>query len=260
MPTYAPFDLTGKVALVSGGNGGIGFGMAEGLARAGATVAIWGRDAVKLEDAASRLSAQGATVHAEVVDVSDADAVAAATDKVVRSFGRLDAVFANAGIGGRTRFLELDAAEVDRIHAVDLHGALWTLREAARHMVSRAEAGEPGGSLVSISSVSAIRGAPTLQAYAAAKGGLTSVTLGLAAELGRYGIRANTVIPGWIRTGMTERSFDRPEVQEAILKRVPVRRWGAVEDFAGIAVYLASDASAYHSGDTLVVDGGYTTS
>lgn len=260
MTTYAPFDLTGKVALVTGGNGGIGLGMAEGLARAGAAVAVWGRDAAKLEEATDRLAAHGVPVHAAAVDVSDSAAVAAAMADTVGTLGRVDAVFANAGIGGRTRFLDLDETELHRIRSIDLDGALWTLREAARHMVARAEAGDPGGSLVSISSVSAIRGAPTLQAYAAAKGALVSVTLGLAAEFGRYGIRANTVIPGWIRTGMTEGSFDRPEVQEAILKRVPARRWGAAEDFAGIAVYLASDASAYHSGDTLVVDGGYTTS
>ena len=258
--TYAPFDLTGKVALVTGGNGGIGLGMAEGLARGGATVAIWGRDATKLARAAERLSAFGTDVHASVVDVSDADAVTAAADETVRSLGRIDAVFANAGVGGRTKFLDLDAAELRRVMAIDLDGALWTLREAARHMVARAEAGDPGGSLVTVSSVSAIRGAPTLQAYAAAKGALVSVTKGLAAELGRHGIRANTIIPGWIRTEMTEGTFDRPEVQAAILKRVPARRWGAQEDFAGIAVYLASDASAYHTGDTLVVDGGYTTS
>ncbi|MDQ7905224.1 SDR family oxidoreductase [Phytohabitans sp. ZYX-F-186] len=258
--TYAPFDLTGKVALITGGNGGIGLGMAEGLARAGAAVAIWGRDATKLDKAAGRLSQYGAEVHAAVVDVSDAGAVASAVDATVRSLGRIDSVFANAGVGGRTRFLDLDAAELHRVLAIDLDGALWTLREAARHMVARAEAGDPGGSLVTTSSVSAVRGAPTLQSYAAAKGALVSVTKGLAAEFGRHGIRANTIIPGWIRTEMTEGSFERPEVREAILKRVPIRRWGTSEDFAGVAVYLASDASAYHTGDTLVVDGGYTTS
>lgn len=257
---YKPFDLTGKVALVTGGNGGIGLGMAEGLAQAGATVAVWGRDAAKLERAASGLAELGVRVAASVVDVSDEDAVRAGIEDTVSSLGRIDAVFANAGIGGRTRFLDLDAAELRRVLAIDLEGALWTLREAARHMVARAEAGDPGGSLVTTSSVSAVRGAPTLQSYAAAKGALVSVTKGLAAEFGRYGVRANTIIPGWIRTEMTESSFDRPEVQEAILRRVPIRRWGARDDFAGIAVYLASDASAYHSGDTLVVDGGYTTS
>ncbi|MFI5953933.1 SDR family NAD(P)-dependent oxidoreductase [Cryptosporangium sp. NPDC051539] len=255
-----PFDLTGKVALVTGGSGGIGLGMAEGLARAGAAVVIWGRDAEKLDRAAGRLAECGGRVQAAVVDVSDPDAVASAVEAAAGSLGRIDAVFANAGVGGRTRFLDLGPAELRRVLAIDLEGALWTLREAARHMVARAEAGDPGGSLVTTSSVSAVRGAPTLQSYAAAKGALVSVTKGLAAEFGRHGIRANTIIPGWIRTGLTEGSFDRPEVQEAILRRVPLRRWGTGEDFAGPAVYLASDASAYHTGDTLVVDGGYTTS
>ncbi|WP_236791819.1 SDR family NAD(P)-dependent oxidoreductase [Amycolatopsis sp. GM8] len=254
----APFDLTGKVALVTGGNGGIGLGMAEGLARAGAAVAIWGRDAAKLDKAAARLAECGAQVHAAVVDVSDADAVTSAVEATVASLGRIDSVFANAGVGGRTKFLDLDAAELHRVLAIDLEGALWTLREVARHMVARAKDGDPGGSLVTTSSVSAVRGAPTLQSYAAAKGALIPVTKGLAVEFGRYGIRANTIIPGWIRTEMTAGSFDRPDVQDAILKRVPVRRWGTSEDFAGIAVYLASDASVYHTGDTLVVDGGYT--
>ncbi|MFC4946690.1 SDR family NAD(P)-dependent oxidoreductase [Pseudonocardia sp. GCM10023141] len=255
---YSPFDLTGKVALVTGGNGGIGLGMAEGLARAGAAVAIWGRDAAKLDKAAALLSECGARVHAAAVDVSDADAVASAVEGTVSTLGRIDSVFANAGVGGRTKFLDLDAAELHRVMAIDLEGALWTLREVARHMVERAKAGDPGGSLVTTSSVSAVRGAPTLQSYSAAKGALISVTKGLAVEFGRYGIRANTVIPGWIRTEMTAGSFDRPEVQDAILKRVPMRRWGSRADFAGIAVYLASDASTYHTGDTLVVDGGYT--
>lgn len=257
---YAPFDLTGKVALVTGGNGGIGLGMAEGLARAGAAVAVWGRDRAKLEKAAARLTRCGVGVHTAVVDVSDPDAVTSAVEETVGCLGRIDAVFANAGVGGRTRFLELDAAELHRVMAIDLDGALWTLREVARHMVARARAGDPGGSLVTVSSVSAIRGAPTLQSYAAAKGALVSVTRGLAVEFGRHGIRANTIIPGWIHTEMTERSFDRPDVQEAILKRVPLRRWGTSDDFAGLAVYLTSDASAYHTGDTLIVDGGYTVS
>jgi NAD(P)-dependent dehydrogenase (short-subunit alcohol dehydrogenase family) len=256
----APFDLTGKVALVTGGNGGIGLGMAEGLARAGAAVAIWGRDGTKLETAAGKLAQYGAPVHTAMVDVSDADAVASATEDTVRRLGRIDAVFANAGVGGRTKFLDLDPSELHRVLATDLDGALWTLREAARHMVARAETGDPGGALVTISSVSAIRGAPTLQSYAAAKGALASVTRGLAVEFGRHAIRANTIIPGWIRTEMTAGSFDRPHVQEAILKRVPIRRWGTSADFAGLAVYLASNASAYHTGDTLVVDGGYTVS
>jgi NAD(P)-dependent dehydrogenase (short-subunit alcohol dehydrogenase family) len=255
----SPFDLTGKVALVTGGNGGIGLGMAEGLARAGATVEVWGRSAAKLETAVERLSAYGGQVRATAVDVTDPDAVTAAVQATVDAFGRIDAAFANAGVSGRRKFLELDAAELHRVLATNLDGTLWTLREVARHMVERAQGGDPGGSLVATSSVSAVRGAPTLQSYAASKGALVSVMAALAVEFGRHGIRANTIIPGWIRTEMTENTFDRPEVNDAILKRVPSRRWGTGDDFAGIAVYLASDASAYHTGDTLVVDGGFTT-
>jgi NAD(P)-dependent dehydrogenase (short-subunit alcohol dehydrogenase family) len=111
-----------------------------------------------------------------------------------------------------------------------------------------------------VSSLSAIRGAPTLQAYAAAKGAIVSMTKSIAVEWARYGIRANTLLPGWIRTEMTAGTFERDDVKDAILNRVPVRRWGCPEDFGGVAVYLASEASAYHTGGELVIDGGYTTS
>lgn len=255
---FTPFDLSGKVALVTGGNGGIGLGMAQALCAAGAGVVIWGRDKDKLARAAEILTVHGTLVHAEAVDVAvEADVVAAVQDAVAR-FGRLDAVFANAGVGGRTPFLDLDAAELHRILSVDLEGVVWTLREAARHMVTRAKAGDPGGSLVGVSSLSAVRGAPTLQAYAAAKAAVTAVIKGLAIEFGRYGVRANTILPGWTRTEMTSTSFDRPEVQEAILRRIPSRRWGQADDFGGLTVYLTSEASAYHTGQEFVVDGGYT--
>lgn len=255
---FTPFDLSGKVALVTGGNGGIGLGIAGALCSAGADAVIWGRDKDKLDRAAETLQAHGTRVHAEAVDVAvEADVTAAVRDAVAR-FGRLDAVFANAGVGGRTPFLDLDAAELHRILSVDLDGVVWTLREAARHMVARARAGDPGGSLVGVSSLSAVRGAPALQSYAAAKAAVSAVIRGLAVEFGRYGVRANTILPGWTRTDMTASSFDRPEVQEAILRRIPSRRWGSPDDFGGLAVYLCSDAAAYHTGQEFVVDGGYT--
>jgi NAD(P)-dependent dehydrogenase (short-subunit alcohol dehydrogenase family) len=256
---YAAFDLAGKTALVTGGNGGIGLGMATALAQAGADLAIWGRDEAKLRDAGSALAACGVRVRCEAVDVSDPDAVAAAMTALAGDFGRIDAVFANAGISGRIRFTDLDPASYRRILSTNLDGVVWTLQEAARHMAGRAEAGDPGGSLVTVSSVSAITGAPRLEAYAASKGALISLSKALAVEFGRHGVRVNTIIPGWIKTGMTAKSYERPEVADAILGRVPARRWGSPRDLGGIAVYLASDASAYHSGDVIVIDGGYTT-
>jgi NAD(P)-dependent dehydrogenase (short-subunit alcohol dehydrogenase family) len=256
---YAAFDLAGKTALVTGGNGGIGLGMAIALAQAGADVAIWGRDEAKLRDAGTTLAAYGVRVRCEAVDVSDPDAVTAAMTALVSDFGRIDAVFANAGVSGRVKFTDLDQASYRRVLATNLDGVVWTLREAARHMVDRAEAGDPGGSLVTVSSVSAITGAPRLEAYAASKGALISLSKALAVEFGRHGVRTNVIIPGWIKTGMTAKSYERPEVADAILRRVPARRWGDPQDFGGIAVYLASNASAYHNGDVIVIDGGYTT-
>lgn len=257
---YAAFDLAGKTALVTGGNGGIGLGMATALAQAGAGVAIWGRDEAKLRDAKSALLAYGVPVYCAAVDVSDPDSVGAAMTALLGEAGRLDAVFANAGVSGRVKFTDLDPAAYQRVLSTNLDGVVWTMREAVRHMTDRAKAGDPGGSLVTISSVSAITGAPRLEAYAASKGALISLTKGLAAEFGRHGVRANTIIPGWIQTGMTTKTYARPEVHDAILGRVPSRRWGTPQDLGGIAVYLASDASAYHTGDVIVIDGGYTTS
>jgi len=140
---------------------------------------------------------------------------------------------------------------------VNMDGAFWTLREASKSMIKRAKAGDPGGSLVGMSSLSAIEGAARNQAYAATKGGLISMIKGIAVEQARYGIRANSILPGWIATEMTEGAQDSEVFTSKVISRVPARRWGTPEDFGGIAVYLASDASRYHSGDTLIVDGGY---
>src|SRR6185369_2104719 len=138
-----------------------------------------------------------------------------------------------------------------RVTRVNLEGAFLTLQGAARLMVERG-----GGSLVGIASLAAVEGAPRGQHYAATKGGLISMIRACAVELARHRIRANAILPGWIETPMTEGWTDAPKVVERVLPRVPVRRWGTPEDFAGVAVYLASPASAYHTGDTLIVDGG----
>ena len=255
---YAPFDLTGKVALITGGNSGIGLGMAEGLARAGAGVAIWGRNAAKNAAAAEQLGAHGAC-RAYAVDVADEAAVVVAMEQTVADFGRVDCVIANAGIGGGAKsFAEFPTEQWRRVLAVDLDGAFWTLREACKHMEARAKAGDPGGSLIAISSVSAIDGAPRNQAYAAAKGALTAMIKGIAVEYARHGVRANAVLPGWVHTDLAGPALDSKGFQEKVLPRMPVRRWGAPDDFGGIAVYLASDASSFHTGDVIVIDGGYT--
>ncbi len=256
MAGASPFDLTGKVALVTGGNGGIGLGMARALAEAGADVAIWGTNAAKNTAAREELARTGRRVLALECDVGEEAAVEAAFAETLRVLGRVDACFANAGTyGGRgTPFVEMPAAEWRRVMRVNLDGAFHTLRAAARHMVARGG----GGSLVATASLAAIEGAPRNEHYAATKGGLVSMIRGLAVELARHGIRANALLPGWIETEMTAGAIADPKFAGAVLPRIPMRRWGRGEDFGGIAVYLASDASAYHTGDSFVIDGGYS--
>jgi NAD(P)-dependent dehydrogenase (short-subunit alcohol dehydrogenase family) len=256
---YQPFDLSGKVVLVTGGNRGIGYGMAEALAQAGADIAIWGRNQAKNEEAEMALREQGVRAKAHEVDVADEQAVIAAMKETLAEFGRIDAVFANAGIGAGARsFAEMPTATYRRVLSVNLDGVFFTFREACKHMIERATAGDPGGSLVAISSLSAISGAARNEAYAATKGAVISMIKGIAVEHARYGVRANSILPGWIATDMTQGAQDNPAFAEKVIPRVPFRRWGQPEDFGGIAVYLTSDASAYHTGSEFIIDGGYS--
>jgi len=257
---FSPFDLTGKVALITGGNGGIGLGMAEGLAAAGATVAIWGQNPAKNAEAEARLRALGGEVLVEAVDVTSEAAIAAGIAKVVEQFGRLDCCIANAGIGGGGSgpFHDQTTESWRRVMTVNLDAVFWTFREAAKHMLARAEAGDPGGSLLVTSSTSAIDGAPANEAYSSSKTAVLGLIRGLAVEYARYGIRANAVLPGWIRSDMTAGLQGWDKFNDKVIGRVPMRRWGDPQDFAGIAVYLASDAARFHTGDSIVIDGGYT--
>ena len=257
--TYTPFDLTGKTALVTGGNRGIGLGMARALAASNANLAIWGRKEAANSAAVEELSTLGTgTVQAWAVDVADESAVISATVDVVASLGRIDSCFANAGVGfGAPSFAEMTTDVWRKTMAINMEGAFWTMRESVKHMIERAKAGDPGGSIVGMSSLSAIEGAARNQAYAATKGGLISMIKGIAVEHARYGIRANSILPGWIATDMTAMAQDSDVFTTKVISRVPARRWGEPDDFGGVAVYLTSSASAYHSGDTFVIDGGY---
>ena len=256
---FKPFDLTGKVALVTGGNGGIGLGMAEGLAQAGADIVIWGMNPDKNEVARKTLEPYGHRLLIERVDVGQEDQVVAGIAHALEVMGRLDFVAANAGVGGGAPAFDQMTTETWRkVLAVNLDGVFWTFREACRHMAERAKAGDPGGSLVVTSSTSAIHGAPKNQAYAATKGAVIPMIRGIAVEYARYGVRANAILPGWIRSDMTAGLQKWDTFNEKAIGRVPMRRWGEPEDFAGLAVYLASDASRFHTADSFVVDGGYT--
>ncbi|HET6306268.1 MAG TPA: SDR family oxidoreductase [Rhodopila sp.] len=252
---YSPFDLTGKVALVTGGNSGLGLGMARAMAQAGADIAIWGTNKAKNADAVAALRETGRKIMALECDVGDEAAVEAAFARTLETFGRIDGCFANAGVSGRGghSFLDMTSAEWHRVTRVNLDGAFHTFRSAARHMVARGG----GGVLVGTASLAAIEAAPRSEHYAATKGGMISMVRAMAVEFARHGVRAHAIVPGWIETNMTANAVQTEAFKTKVLPRVPMRRWGEGDDFGGIAVYLMSSASTYHTGDTFVIDGGY---
>jgi len=249
-------DLTGHVALVTGGNSGIGLGMARGLHRAGAAVAIWGTNVANNDAAVAEIAADGsdAAVAAFRVDVSDEDAVTAGVSQTLERFGQIDSCFANAGVPGRPS--PIDTMSTDdwrRVMSVNLDGQFFTVRAVAGHMKERRT-----GSIVFTSSVSMTDGLAFNIHYAAAKTALVAMARGLAVELARERIRVNAIVPGWTEAAMTEDLLESPAAQTKILPRVPLRRWGTPEDYEAMAVWLAGPGSAYFTGQTLVMDGGYT--
>lgn len=256
--SYRAFDLTGKVALITGGNRGIGLGMADALAQAGADICLWGRDEARNTAAVESLRGHGTRVTASVCDVSDEAQVTACLADCLSEFGRIDGCFANAGVlGGARSFFDISADDWHKVLGVNLDGAFYTLKAIAGHMKERAEAGDPGGRLVVTSSLASISGAARNEHYAATKGGITAMMKALSVELARYGVTANAILPGWIETDMTEAAMANEKFAANVMPRIPARRWGRPDDFGGIAVYLMSDASAYHTGDELLIDGGY---
>ncbi len=248
------FDLTGRVVVVTGGNAGIGLGIAEGIARAGAAVAVWARDEERNARAVEQLSAAGGSALAARCDVTDEDDVDRALERTLRHFGRVDALFANAGVMGESPFVDMSLAEWRRVLRVNLDGAFLSLRAGARHLVERGE----GGALVVVSSTAALHGAPRREHYATTKSGLLGLMRSLAVELARYRVRCNALLPGWTDTAMLSEARAYQKFVDNTVARTPVRRWATPGDFAEAAVFLADPSIAFHTGDTLVVDGGYT--
>jgi len=249
-----PFDLSGKVAIVTGGNGGIGLGMARGLAEAGAAIAIAGRNEAKSNAAAASLRQNGAKAISVVADVTDTTAVAAMVARTVKEFGRVDILVNNAGITVRKPPHALDLAEWDSVIKTNLTSAF--LCSQAVYPAMKAAG---GGKIINIGSMMSIFGASFAGAYGASKGGIVQFTRSCAVAWAGDNIQVNAVLPGWIDTDLTERARQEVDgLNDKVLARTPAARWGEIADFAGIAVFLSSSASDFVTGTAIPVDGGYS--
>ena len=248
------FDLTGKVAVVTGGNGGIGLGMARGLAKAGAAIAVVGRNAEKSAAAAESLRGLGVEARAFEADVTDADAVGGMAKDVAGAFGRIDILVNNAGINIRKRPEDLAPEEWSKVLDTNLTSAFLCSRACYPEMK---RAG--GGKVLNNGSMLSIFGAPWGPVYAASKGGIVQLTKSLATAWAADNIQVNCFLPGWINTDLTVKA--RAEVDglnEKVLARTPAGRWGEIEDFEGLAIFFSSRASDFITGVAIPVDGGFS--
>ncbi len=253
--TRGLFDLTGRVAIVTGGNGGIGLGMAEGLAGAGATVLVVGRNEAKNAAAEARLRAAGGTAASLVADMADPDACTRMAAEAESRFGRIDIFVANAGMNIRKHPQEYAVAEWNQILATNLSSAFYGAQ--AVHPAMRRQG---GGKIIVIGSMTSIFGASFAAPYSASKGGIVQLARALATSWAADNIQVNAVLPGWIDTDLTRRGRqDIPGLHERVLDRTPAGRWGVPEDLAGIAVFLAGRASDFVTGTAIPVDGGYSS-
>ena len=247
-------ELKGRVAVVTGGNGGIGLGMARGLAAAGAAIVVSGRNAEKSRRAVAELGKLGAEAVAIEADVADEAAVNALIRSTVERFGRLDVLINNAGMNIRKPVQDLTLAEWRQILDTNLTSAFLTSRAAYPIMKNGG-----GGKIINIGSMMSIFGASFAPAYAASKGGMVQLTKAMAAGWAVDNIQVNAVLPGWIDTELTQRARQQIEgLHESVLRRTPAKRWGVEQDMAGVAVFLASSASDFVTGAAIPVDGGYS--
>ena len=244
------FDLSGKVAIVTGGNGGIGLGMAKGLADAGATVILSGRNTAKGEAAAKGLAGEAVFIAA---DVTKKVACVALVAETVRRFGRLDILINNAGIAIRKNPQDYTEEEWHRVMDTNMTSAFLCCQAAYPEMV---KAG--GGKVINTGSVMSLFGAPHAAPYASSKGAIMQYTKVIATAWAKDNIQCNAVLPGWIDTELTQGARAQVEgLNEAVLLRTPAGRWGVPEDLSGIAVFLASRASDFVTGAAIPCDGGY---
>ena len=250
------FDLHGKVAIVTGGNGGIGLGIARGLARAGATIAVAARNADKTRLAVQQLEGQGVRALGLQTDVTDQHQVEKMVADTVHAFGGVDVLIANAGMSIRKAPETYSLAEWTSVVETNLNGVF-----ACCHAVYPRLTDRGGGKIVTIGSMSSMFGMAMGAPYAATKGGVVQLTRSLASAWAKDNIQVNCILPGWIDTDLTHGArAAMPRLHDSVLDRTPAKRWGRPEDLAGAAVFLCSTASDFVTGTALPVDGGFSSS
>jgi len=248
--THALFSLDGKAAVVTGASRGLGRSLASALAHAGAAVALVGRDAQALADTHSALAAEGCRVMHVAADVSNRANIETAFDEILRSLSRIDILINNAGVEQPCASLDVSEALWDKIIDTNLRGAFFCAQSAARRMTQ-------GGSIINVCSLSSEVGIAGAAPYGASKSGLAGLTRALATEWAAHGIRVNGIGPGYFRTALTESFYQDEQWQKAMLQKIPLRRFGRLDDLGGAAVFLCSEAAAYITGQILYIDGGY---
>ncbi len=247
------FSLDGRIALVTGASRGLGLAMAEGLAEAGATVLLNGRNALTLDAVLSTLRGRGLNAEKSPFDVTDHDAACSAINAIIAQHGRLDILIANAGILHRAPLDDWTVSDWDQILATNLKSCLILAQQAAKSMRQQGR-----GRIIFTTSIAGILARGRIHGYVASKSGLVGLTRSLACELGEHGITCNGICPGYFETELTSSILQSEEFVVRLNSRVPLRRWGQPRDLAGAAAFLASDAASYVTGQQIVVDGGYT--
>jgi gluconate 5-dehydrogenase len=248
------FSLHGRVALVTGSSQGIGLAIAEGLANAGATVVLNGRDGAKLAAAAKHLQSQGHKIHIAAFDVTVEDATTTAIHTIIANHGAIDILFNNAGMQFRTTLEEYPITKWRELFQVNVESAFIVGKAVAKYMIAA-----KSGKIINICSVQSELGRPTIAPYTATKGAVKMLTKGMCADWAKHGIQVNAIGPGYFKTPLNQALVDNPEFSSWLEKRTPAGRWGTVDELIGAAVFLASDASSFVNGHVLYVDGGITS-